>query len=364
LPTKLGAHPTWVGHQFYADILAFIFIAIENNSTQASHNGSPLVHPEEPFRFPTVGSAALDVCSHHQDILSPSPGSPTWLKPSRVELGWRLVDHNGKVGWEYDLLRHGNGSIDGSSSATTMGQRRRHPGSGLRNSRSHSNVQLGRNGKGGHRGTASRLPPIPHSESNSNTTIEMPVLPEKISSQERPAIISFPLNFKVSAPGLVVDYLRSFENYGAAVVWVATKDSSLEVSAQKALHASHINKKFFDVCRAKSAKSRDSNAVDACLQALTGTWVDPSVLDGHWQDKSSQVSVAAISSGMRTEQEVTTKLPWSILDISVPLISGLEETRSKSGGIIEAEVHIMMTPWSNAANTGCTRFKISGLTSC
>jgi hypothetical protein len=60
----------------------------------------------------------------------------------------------------------------------------------------------------------------------------LPSVPPKIL-KNLPGIISFPGRFKASSPGLLVEYLRSYANYGQAIVFVTanSKDPHLEGNA-------------------------------------------------------------------------------------------------------------------------------------
>ena len=128
--TKNGAHPSWHGHQLVADLLALTLAHADHldkidqeqgggggggvggsgsggggssgSSSGSSSGGRSLVVTGTSERFRSDGAAALDTCAEGR-FLSPPAGASGFLGLSRpAGRGWGWVDHDGKVGWEYD----------------------------------------------------------------------------------------------------------------------------------------------------------------------------------------------------------------------------------------------------------------------
>jgi hypothetical protein len=105
---------------------------------------------------------------------------------------------------------------------------------------------------------------LAHNERN-----PVPMVPPKIL-ETLPGIISFPGRFKANSPGLLVEFLRSYANYGQAIVFVtasvgATRNASssarpdaaaarpsyaeLEARARDTLRLAWVDHRFVNVCK-------------------------------------------------------------------------------------------------------------------
>ena len=215
--TKVGAHPLWSGHQIVADLLAFTWTLASNRShwgitTQLLNHSSVIAVPEHqhfktgslkgaPYIFGSSSSHdELEVCPGGKYLSTP-PSLASGLMPSRSDTkGWQHVDHNGKIGWEYSLVnaseqQHLRLNNESASANSSLSMRRQ-----LKSKfKSTTPKHLGRF-------PLDRFPP-------------MPELPPAYRSP-LPGIISFPGRFKADNPGLLVEYLRSYANYGQAIVFV------------------------------------------------------------------------------------------------------------------------------------------------
>lgn len=269
--TKAGAHPLWSGHQLIADLLAFTWTLASNRSlrnvtTRLLNRSNATTFPEHqflttghlkgaPYLFgSTGGHDKLEICPGGKYLSTP-PSTASGLKPSRLDTqGWQHIDHNGKVGWEYSLVnaskqqqRSNNESDDATDSSSSMQRQLRSK------SKSSTPKHLGRFP------LLERYPPIP----------ELP----PTFRDPLPGIISFPGRFKAENPGLLVEYLRSYANYGQAIVFVTeSKNQSqgviasryarpkedifvgpsyaaLEVRARALLRLAWINHRFARLCQ-------------------------------------------------------------------------------------------------------------------
>jgi hypothetical protein len=232
------------------------------------------------------------------------------------------------------------------------------------------------------------------------------LLNETVFEDPLPGIVSFSLLFNLSAsPALLVEYLRSWMNYGRAVAWVtkgaplkdfvaeaddsdvityrkaAAAQQDLEWSARRALGVAAVSRKFRQTCLQHAAKQRFKAAQDAdervryspdCVHILAGTWSDPATLEGFWEDRSSQVTVHRVFGRPRLERDVY--VPGRPLAVHLDPDAGLFVRRSPHERVHvaareelelqEGEVHIMMVPWSTEDDPGRRIFKITGLGSC
>ena len=231
--TTKGPHPTWSGHQLIADVLAFSWTLAGKQSlrgvsghlldSQASvpepatdvpmllRNTTSSIQ-KAPYLFESARSNELNVCPGSKYLSNPPSVAAGGLKPSRPDTnGWQLVDHNGKVGWEYSLVNVSkphhvhlnNESVVTNSSLST----RRHLK--LKDKR---NTQKHRGPSSSDRVAAPPVQPLPLANRNEHV-------------EDLPGIISFPGRFKADDPGLLVEYLRSYANYGQAIVFVTTNMS-------------------------------------------------------------------------------------------------------------------------------------------
>lgn len=217
------------------------------------------------------------------------------------------------------------------------------------------------------------------------------LLNETVFEDPLPGIVSFSLLFNLSAsPALLVEYLRSWTNYGSAVAWVtkgaplndfmATTDD-LEWSARRALGIAAVSRNFRQACLQHAAKQHLKNSQAAaervryspdCVHLLAGTWSDPATLEGHWEDHSSQVAVRRVFGRPRLERDVY--VPGRPLAVHLDPGAGLFVRRSpkervhaaawQALGVQPGELHIMMVPWSTEEDPGRRKFKITGLGSC
>ena len=220
-------------------------------------------------------------------------------------------------------------------------------------------------------------------------------------ADELPGILSFSLPFNMSdSPALLVEYLRSYENYGKAVVWVTkgappsdfeatdgevgasaenrvkNAQRDLQWSARRALEVARTARNFHRACLHSFNRPKDHHERDRlkyspdCSHITAGTWSDPSTLDGNWPDHSSQVVVHRVFGRPRLEHDIY--LPGQPLAVHLEPDGDIfvrhsphERVRTLGvGGTQIGEVHFMMVPWSTEDNPGQQKFKVTGLRSC
>ena len=294
--TKLGAHPSWSGHQLAADVMSFFFVAAEGNALGAVDVALPPIPHQEPFRFPEAGTAALETCNGRTH-LSPPPDSASWLKPVRADAGWAWVDYHGKVGWEFDSDRarhprrstpHGiPGDREGAQPERNLSVLRMTKPSHPPHKVQHSKSPSASHGAG--KRFQQNFGDIKSSGEEARGSGTLSSAHANASALPGPSgpIISFPVSFNAtSRPGLVVDYLRSYNHYGEAVVWVTSAGGDLKAAAESAKEATHfaeVNKAFAATChQIYHKKVHQFNAADMCRHVIYGTWDDSSILDGQW----------------------------------------------------------------------------------
>jgi len=266
-------------------VLSIFFVAVEKNALGVDDTPLPPVLPQAPLRFPEAGTAVLDTCSGNRVPLSPPAGSEGWLKPSRVGAGWTWVNRHGKSGWEFDLLSVRNDNYKPLPSRDEQPQTRR-----MLVGRAKHIIRAPKNEFKSTHGSKPRAKKPEHKVTKGAPPAPLPPInPIDIDLgpvHYHPNIISFPLTFnETRGPGLVVDYLRSYANYGEAVVWVTKGDTTvetLEASAQDAILSALVNRKFAATCHAIHEYRPDNNNNDAnmCAHVAAGSWEDPSIMNG------------------------------------------------------------------------------------
>jgi len=109
-----------------------------------------------------------------------------------------------------------------------------------------------------------------------------------------------------------------------------------------------------------------------CAHILAGTWTDPAVLDGNWNDRSSQLAVSRVFGRPRLERDLYVRgHPLAVhLDPEADLFlsRGLQHENDHDVGastrIQDGEVHVMMVPWSIDDGPDRKKFMVTGLGSC
>jgi hypothetical protein len=271
--TKAGAHPLWSGHQLITDLLAFAWTLAGNQSLWgvASHlldsheseteSASILLLNEsessqnKPYLFQRAGSNELEVCPGGKYLSTPPSVAAGGLKPSRPDTkGWRHVDHNGKLGWEYSLAEASSQNLgpdlDSMFDNTPFTRRRLKSNEKKKKPKNRGQSQSDKN-------VSPPIPPLPPAIRNE-------------SIENLPGIISFAGRFKADDPGLLVEYLRSYANYGQAIVFVTSSHShgrnaksdisfaeggiwpsyaALKVRARAMLRLAWIDHRYSSVCK-------------------------------------------------------------------------------------------------------------------
>jgi hypothetical protein len=347
-PTVKGCHPVWLGHQLITDIMTYAWdaaftaaaaaaVSAAGSSSKTTAVGSylastrPLMR-DTPFHFsPGQGASnahTLGVCpqgylSRTTTTTIGTTTSPTddELKPSSVGAGWVWTDNNGKRGWEYDLSaqqEHDSSLNPAHRILVSQPNHRRYKPSSLLPT---SPKALSITRAEATTDISSILRRMVVKRKGSLVPSHLHRIPPHISnlSSSLPGILSFPMRFNASSPGLVLEYLRSYQNYGDAVLWItrtttnnswvetATKDAkgvkggvpssssslsahvadtpSLKETAEAALAVAWENQKFASVCKHEHAqeKRRSPRRVHRsadCSLINSGSWDDPSIVEG------------------------------------------------------------------------------------
>lgn len=251
--TNKGSHPWWYVHQLIADTMAYaceVALTLEDGQEESRSV------PEGPlFDEPTVD--ALEACAEPLTSLyhTADPRHSLRLGATLQGSSWNYLAHRAnKEGWQFN------------ATATTTTERR-----------------LAVNSK---------------KKEHCRSVVHLPSAYETIT---------FPMNFSAS-PALVVTYLRSYEHFGPAAVFIDdTKD--------KVLHMLGVQATYRGVCDritnfgAKLSKLRHLRYATSCFQHLAGGLPDPWLLDGHWSDRSSMAFVHAFTAGfaVRCDTNLTPK---------------------------------------------------------
>ena len=171
-----------------------------------------------------------------------------------------------------------------------------------------------------------------------NKLCPLPTVPAAMV-KSLPGIISFPVRFNATRqPGILVEFLRSYQNYGQAVMFITanmdgmaphiqagsmenTSSSAssmplyvpptyeeLEKYAIDMLRLAWVDRRFEGVCKRELAnelikKTRSTNYSPDCSMINAGTWQDPAVLDGFWPERSSQVAIGARHGSLSVQQD-------------------------------------------------------------
>lgn len=160
-------------------------------------------------------------------------------------------------------------------------------------------------------------------------------------------------------PGLAVTYLRSYERFGAATITIGYNDEQVH----SLIAVQHAYRRTCDRLTRHGADTDKFNYQYSrkCSQHLAGSLRDPWVLDGHWDDRSSQAFVTPFVHPWHLEHDKYLRAgrihqphvgpEYATLDLASPLVApGLQR------------VVIAFAGWSQSH--GQTRFKLMELRSC
>lgn len=252
--TNKGSHPWWYVHQLIADTMAYaceVALALDDVQEESGRI------PDSPlFGEPTVD--ALEACAEPLTSLyhTADPRHSLRLAARFQSPSWTYLAHRAnKEGWQFN------------ATATTTAAARR----------------LAVNSK---------------KKDHCRSVVNLPSAYETIT---------FPMNFSAN-PALVVTYLRSYEHFGPAAVFIDdTKDKVLNMLGVQATYrgvCDRITNKG-----AKLSKLAHLRYAKSCFQHLAGGLPDPWLLDGHWPDRSSMAFVHAFTAGfaVRCDTNLTPK---------------------------------------------------------
>lgn len=107
-----------------------------------------------------------------------------------------------------------------------------------------------------------------------------------------PSKLTFNVSFSDSYPTLVISYLRSYEHFGKAVVII---DDNFEAAALRIRKNMLYRKDYCDVADTEVSSSGGNAVHTPCMQMRHGFMEYPFVLNGHWEDHSSQLAVAVFN---------------------------------------------------------------------
>jgi len=311
-PTVKGAHPTWLGHQLITDVMAFAWVGATTNVDlrfsvdEKEKTRTPALMKDTPFHFSGVAAEKVGICQ--QGYLSPPFGSPSYLKPSFVGIGWTLANDNGKVGWVYDLATAGKYSPIETARRVLTNLRRskthvadhshqKEAALDARRARSPLTQNAISNTEEGVDDINVILRRMVVKRKRSSVPSHLNKIPLLIKNMTLPGILSFPLRFNSSSPGLILEHLKSYEGYGDAVIWVTRSDDAVEIegatrrsptlkeTAEAALAVAWENSKFATKCRhehsqEKRGSPRRVHRSADCSLINSGSWDDPAIVEG------------------------------------------------------------------------------------
>ena len=107
-----------------------------------------------------------------------------------------------------------------------------------------------------------------------------------------PSELTFNVFFGSTLPTLVISYLRSYEHFGKAVVIL---DGDVQTAAMRIRKSILYREKYCDLAEDEVSKNGGNALQPPCMQMRHGFMEDPFVLNGHWDDHSSQLAVAVFN---------------------------------------------------------------------
>mmetsp|Transcript_37270 Transcript_37270/g.73816 ORF Transcript_37270/g.73816 Transcript_37270/m.73816 type:complete len:353 (+) Transcript_37270:90-1148(+) len=350
---------------------------------------------DTPFHFSGVAAEKVGICQ--QGYLSPPFGSPSYLKPSFVGIGWTLANDNGKVGWVYDLATAGKYSPIETARRVLTNLRRskthvadhshqKEAALDARRARSPLTQNAISNTEEGVDDINVILRRMVVKRKRSSVPSHLNKIPLLIKNMTLPGILSFPLRFNSSSPGLILEHLKSYEGYGDAVIWVTRSDDAVEIegatrrsptlkeTAEAALAVAWENSKFATKCRhehsqEKRGSPRRVHRSADCSLINSGSWDDPAIVEGQWEDRSSQIVSEIRYGGLLLDQDAgvpgnawrAVLSPTADFFLPPPPRERWMNQKVKGSGVVDGCLHVMMVPWSEKKGT---RFKVSGVLSC
>ena len=318
-----AVHPKSYIHQIIADLFAFAWTVAEAAVVQLP-SALPPTLPVDRF-FPDTAVEILGSCAKPLTSLSHGHGRGHLLDapiapPPR---GWSYFDGAQKEGWQFEL---------GAGAGVAPSAPSKQP--------------------------APSGPPGPCAFEGHATAPN--ATDEPLHRFFGAEAISFRMQFGPSNPRLFVSYLRSYENFGKAVVVI-------DCDEQRAAELLAISASYIAQCKSFNEFGDDDESLSqACKDILNGRYESPFVLDGHWDDTSSQTAVAVLSSGYtvfpipihsnlyrKNSQRGDYNVPMP--DPKVPLVEGSGWHTVSIAFLREETLAVTMER---------PRFKILGLKSC
>lgn len=389
-PVLKRVHPPFQAHQLAADLMSFAWVSAElnetflSNTTLAGMTSTLDIRIDlGPLRFPSESASALMSCPKGYLAALSNNRNASGMQPARPPSpGWYWVDQGGKSGWEYDLgIQHERRSL---VSMKNRGQRQTPPSTkkpttpSARNEIAKPKIQQ-RKKIPAASGEAKKVQ-VPKDQLKNKASQH--AIPEHHHLNREPptwtgplsGIISFPLRFNRNNPTLVVEFMKSYANFGQAVIWAtesflnSSQDYStiIETTARRAVSFAAVNRNYASSCRSEIARHPTLFFTTQCSTVALGTWFDTTVLDGRWDDESSQLVVVARKGGLVLEKDSHVVNTWFVAadplgSFFSPMSKRLRaSTPAGLPDYVDGEVHIMMCPWS----TDRPRFKVLGLKSC
>jgi hypothetical protein len=321
-------HPASYLQQVFADLLAYAWTSAEE--TIPADFVPAKSGPLPPPHFHDSRVAALTACRNplsnfeHDESGGRAESSSLYSAPQRsVSFRWEYVEAPRKSGWQFDF-QHRSPHVDMlsmPSKSTATGA---------------SNFKVCK-------------------FNNKNLSSSQTSGPKVILHTNES--LDFALHFGAK-PSLVVSYLKSYENFGRAMLVI-------DCDAPKALDYLDTTQVFFNNCKKNSehpqkpteAKCADCGTVPRyCWELLNGQLSFPFVLDGHWEDNSSQAAVEAFTTGYSPALETTTralKPPIHVPNRHLRLVTPGWHT-------------VSLVPLSDESSASASRprFKLTGLKSC
>ena len=241
------AHVWWFVHQIMADLMEYAFVVAQAAVAQDS-GGSISVPPLPRAKYQFGLAQRYEACEGGW-LTSIGFGRGSAEASSQ---GWQMFEHEQSVkrGWLFNA----------SQSAALLHARNHVPTETM----------------------------VTHLRPNTNLTWPLAQLLE-------------PITFKVrfgTKPVLSLSWLRSYENFGRALFW-------LDGERDAALAAYNEEHKFRSLC--KKWYDGMPHAGSTCFDHNAGNQPEPNLLDGHWDDRSSQV-YTAVPPGRYERHDGTTKL--------------------------------------------------------
>lgn len=334
-----GVHPFWYIHQLIADLMAYACeVAMVSQKDLSPRYDVTTNDALGPPLFSDSFINSLDTCEQALTSYDHQNGNLKVAGRRGAASHWSYWDlRRGKEGWQFTAPLEATRNNKESQEQKSRSLKMRQPKPLRKAARSNARRNVARNNVMAQAGSAPGHPLLGVYEG-----------------------ISFEMNFS-SSPGLVVTFLRSYENFGQAVV-------SIDGNEAQILEMLQIQREYRETCdritrRGKNVlKPASLRHAKPCTQHLAGSLVDPWSLDGHWADNSSLASVIAFTETFAIKNDRYLRGNAAVpKNFKGPAVVVPDRSLRP---FIQPGLHNVTISFVRSNDAGRSRFKVMALKSC